>query len=60
MAKEGSSNTAIVVIFLVAVLAIAAFIVYQGGYLTGEAPSSNTNIEVKLPTTSSVETPKEP
>ena len=50
MASEGSSNTAMVIIFLVIVLAIAGFFIYRGGYFGNE---KDVNIDVKLPSTSS-------
>ena len=46
MASEGSSNTAIVVIFVIVALAVAGFFVYRGGYFTEER---KVNVDVKVP-----------
>ena len=59
MATEGSSNTAIVVVFLVLVLAGAAFFAYRGGYLGG-GDKQDVNINVKMPTSSAPASPSTP
>jgi hypothetical protein len=54
MASEGSSNTAMVIIFLVIVLAIAGFFVYRGGYFTG---GDKVNVDVKVPSATAPSSP---
>lgn len=46
MANEGSSNTAMVIIFMVVVLAVAGFFVYRGGYFS---QNKQVDINVKVP-----------
>ena len=49
MANEGSSNTAMVIIFLIVILAVGGFFVYRGGYFSQE---KKVDINVKLPNVS--------
>ena len=46
MANEGSSNTAMVIIFLIVILALAGFFIYRGGYFSQE---KKVDINVNLP-----------
>ena len=59
MANEGSSNTAIVVVFLaVLALAVGAFFAYQGGYFQSNSPK--INVDVKIPAPSAPSAPAAP
>ena len=49
MANEGSSNTAMVIIFLIVILAVGGFFVYRGGYFSQE---KKVDINVNLPNVS--------
>ena len=49
MANEGSSNTAMVIIFLIVILAVAGFFVYRGGYFSED---KKVDINVNLPAVS--------
>jgi len=47
--REGSSNTAIIaIIVIVLIAAVGLFIAYQGGYLGGTAPTEQQKIDIDI------------